>query len=320
LIVSYDGTLTLVELGGAPMRKIVAVPVVALILVLGLVAPAAAASPTRVIVLPGASSTEAIAAGKGGTFYAGDLFRGDIFKGDVRRGTAELFIHTPAGTRNVGMALDVRHGLLFVAGWQGKAYVYSTRTRALVASYDLGDPNTSFINAVTMTPFGAWFTDSLQPRLYFVPVVFGVPGPLRTLELSGPAAGQPGVFNINDIASTPSGSTLLVAPAALGKLVTINPITGASEVVAGVDVPDADGLLLDGERLWAVQTIRNKISRWRLNDDLSSGTLEKLITDPLFRVPLTAVKFGDRLAVTNSHLDTGFPPKNPTYEVLVVDA
>jgi hypothetical protein len=302
------------------MRKIVAVPVVALILVLGLVAPAAAAPPTRVIVLPGASSAEALAAGKGGTFYAGDLFRGDIFKGDIRRGTAELFIHTPAGTRNVGMALDVRHGLLFVAGWQGKAYVYSTRTRALVASYDLGDPNTSFINGVTMTPFGAWFTDSLQPKLYFVPVVLGVPGPVRTLALSGPAAGQPGVFNINDIASTPSGGTLLVAPATLGKLCTINPITGASEVVAGVDVPDADGLLLDGERIWAVQTIRNEISRWRLSDDLSSGTLDKVITDPLFRVPLTAVKFGNRLAVVNSHLDTGFPPKNPTYEVLVLDA
>jgi hypothetical protein len=37
-------------------------------------------------------------------------------------------------------------------------------------------------------------------------------------------------------------------------------------------------------------------------------------------VPLTAVKFGNRLAVANSHLDSGYPPTNPTYEVLVVDA
>src|SRR5205807_9934092 len=132
-----------------------------------------------------------------------------------RRGTAELVVRVPDGTEPVGMALDVRHDLLFVAGGPvpggpvtggpGKAYVYSTRTRALVASYDLGDPQTSFINGVTMTPFGAWFSDSLQPKLYFVPVVFGVPGPVRTLELSGPAASKPGDFNINDIASTPSG-------------------------------------------------------------------------------------------------------------------
>jgi hypothetical protein len=302
------------------MRRILAVPVVVLTLVLGLVAPAAAASPTRVIVLPGASSAEAIAAGRDGTFYAGDLFRGDIFRGDIRRGTAKLFIHPPAGTMTVGMGLDIRHDLLFVAGGPGRAYVYNTRTRALVAGYHLGNPRTSFINAVTITPFGAWFTDSLQPKLYFVPIVFGVPGRVRTLNLSGPAAGEPGVFSINDIASTPSGRTLLVAPAALGKLCKINPVTGASELVAGVDVPDADGLLLDDGRLWAVQSFRNQISRWRLSDDLSSGKLDKVITDPLFRVPLTAVRFGNRLAVVNSHLDTGYPPKNPTYEVLVVHA
>jgi hypothetical protein len=39
-----------------------------------------------------------------------------------------------------------------------------------------------------------------------------------------------------------------------------------------------------------------------------------------FAVPLTAARFGDRLAVVNSHLDTGFPPTNPTYEMVVVRA
>jgi hypothetical protein len=308
------------------MRKIPVAPLVALTLLLGLAAPAAAASPTRMIVLPGATSAEAITAGGDGTFYAADLFRGDIYKGNIRRGTAQLFIREPAGppipgvALNSGMGLDARHDLLFVAAAQtGRAYVFNTRTRARVASYDLGDPATSFINAVTITPFGAWFTDSLQPRLYFVPVVSGVPGPVRTLELSGPAAGRPGDFTINDIASTPSGGTLFVAPLALGKLCKINPITGVSEVVAHVDISNADGLLLEGHQLWATQTT-NRISRWELTDDLSSGTLAKVITDPLFHVPLTSVKFGDRLAVVNSHFDTGYPPTNPTYEVLVIDA
>lgn len=302
------------------MRKILVVPLVALTLGLGLAVPAAAAPPTHVIVLPGASSAEGITAGRGSTFYAGDLFGGDIFRGDIRRGTAELFIDVPKGTMTIGMDVDLRHDLLFVAGGPGKAYVYNTRTRATVATYNLGDPETSFINDVTMTPFGAWFTDSLQPKLYFVPVVFGIPGPVRTLELSGPAAGTPGDFYLNDIASTPSGGTLFVAPTPLGKLVRINPITGASQLVANVDVPQADGLEFDGRRLWAVQSFQNQVSRWRLSDDLRSGTLEKVITDPGFRVPLTAAKFGNRLAVVNSHLDTGFPPTSPTYEVVVVDA
>lgn len=305
------------------MRKIFAVPVVVLSLGLGLVAPAAAA-PARVIVLPGATSAEAITAGGGSTFYAADVVGGDIYQGDVRRGTAELFIDVPAGFQTVGMDLDARHGLLFVAGGpvfaggQGKAYVYSIRTRALVASYDLGNPRISLINGVTLTPDGAWFTDSLQPRLYFIPVVHGVPGPVRTLELSGPAAGPVGEFFLNNITSTPSGRTLLVAPVT-GQLCTIDPVTGESAVVDNVDVSGADGLVLEGRRLWAVQGFTDpaQISRWRLSDDLSRGWSDGEITNPNFAAPLTAAKFGNRLAVVNSHLDTG---TSPTYEVVVVGA
>jgi len=309
------------------MRKILTVSMAVLALVLGVVVPAAAAatasasastSRTKVIVLPGATSAEAIAAGPDDTFYAGDTTQGTIYRGDIHTGKVEVFIQPPTGTQTVGMDLDVRDGLLFVAGGQAKGYVYSIRTRALVASYDLGDPDVSFINGVTVTPYGAWFDDSYEPSLYFVPIVFGRPGPVHTLNLSGPAAGAPGSFTINDIASTPSGDTLLVDPTFAGELMTIDPRTGASKVVAGVDTPLADGILLHGRELW-VTRIDNHINRYHLSADLSSGTLEKVIADPLFRTPLTSVRFGDRLAVVNSHLlDPGPPPTNPTFEVLVV--
>jgi len=295
--------------------------IVVVVLLLALASPAAA-TPDTTIMLPGAVSAEGITAGGGTTFYAGDVLGGDLFRGDVRRGRAELFIDVPTGTESVGMDLDARHDLLFVAGGPvyhggpGRAYVYSTRTRALVASYDFGTP--SLVNGVTVTPEGAWFTDSYQPKLYFVPVRHGVPGPARTLTLTGPAAGTPGEFYVNDITSTPSGRTLLVAPA--GMLCTVDPVTGASRQVKGVDVAGADGLVLEGRRLWAVQ-FDDKVSRWRLSDDLTSGTADEVIKDPRFHAPLTAAKFGDRLAVVNSHLDTGdFPPTSPTYEVIVVHA
>lgn len=303
------------------MRKILALPLV--LSLLAVTAPAASAVPTKVIVLPGASSAEGIAAGEGSTFYAGDLVAGDIFRGDIRKGTAELFIDAPAGTEAAGMAVDTRHDLLFVAGGPvlrggvGRAYVYSTHTGATVATYDFGEP--SLVNDVTITPFGAWFTDSLQPRLYFVPIVHGVPGPVRTLELSGPAAGQSGAFHLNGITSTPSGNTLLVANP-LGELCRIDPVTGASEVIPGVTVPNSDGLELSGRRLWVVQSFLNQVSRWRLSADFERGTADGVITDPAFQIPLTAAKFGDRLAVVNSHLDTGLPPNHPTYEVIVVNA
>jgi len=98
---------------------------------------------TEVIVLPGASSAEGIAAGRGATFFAGDAFDGHIFRGDIQRGTAELFIEVPEGERTaVGMAADVAHDLLFVAGgFKGQGYIYNTRSGATVATYQFAAPS-----------------------------------------------------------------------------------------------------------------------------------------------------------------------------------
>ena len=65
-----------------PSRPLSRAAVLLLLLVLlaALAAPAAATRPAEAIVLPGATSAEGIAAGRGATFYAGDLFAGDIFR------------------------------------------------------------------------------------------------------------------------------------------------------------------------------------------------------------------------------------------------
>ena len=308
---------------GSPVARLTRV--VLSLLVMSLVAavalPAAASQTPQVIVLPGATSAEGIAAGRGATFYAGDLFAGDIFRGNIRRGTTELFIDAPAGRMAVGMAADLRHGLLFVAGgFTGQAYVYDLDSGASVASYDLGDPETSIINDVTVTKAGAWFTDSFQARLYFVPVSrAGVPGPSRTLDLNGPAADTSGEFNLNGIQATANGKTLIVAHSANGQLYTVDPRTGASARIAGVSVPQVDGIVLEGRRLWAVQNT-NQVTRIRLDGHLSSGVVEKVITSDLFQVPATAALFGRRLAVVNAKFDTGIPPTADQYEIVLVKA
>jgi sugar lactone lactonase YvrE len=134
------------------------VPLLLLALIAALTAPAAAAPAAEVIVLPGATSAEGIAAGRGATFYAGDLFAGDIFRGNLQRGTAELFIDAPDGRMAVGMATDLAHNLLFVAGgMSGQAYVYDIRTGVTVATYQLTTSATTIINDVTVTKHGAWF-------------------------------------------------------------------------------------------------------------------------------------------------------------------
>jgi hypothetical protein len=196
------------------------VPLLLVALAAAMAVSSAAARPAEVIVLPGASSAEGIAAGRGATFYAGDLFRGDIFRGDVQRGTAELFIDAPAGRMAVGMVADLAHDLLFVAGgFTGQGYVYDTRSGATVASYQFASPPATLINDVALTQDGAWFTDSLQAKLYFVPVsAAGVPGPFSTLALSGPAADTSGQFNLNGIQATSNGKTLIVAHSGNGEL------------------------------------------------------------------------------------------------------
>jgi sugar lactone lactonase YvrE len=305
-----------------PRRWRVAVSLLLLALATVLAVPAAAAPAAEVIVLPGASSAEGIAAGRGATFYAGDLFAGDIFRGNLQRGTAELFIDAPQGHMAVGMAADVAHELLFVAGGFGHAYVYDTRTGATVAAYQVGDPATTVVNDVALTKDGAWFTDSLQAQLYFVPVSrAGVPAPtFRTLAVSGPAAVISGEFNLNGIAATPDGKTLIVAHSGTGQLYTVDPASGASATIAGVSVPLVDGIVLAGRRLWAVQNFSNQVTRIRLDPQLSSGVVERVITSDLFQTPTTAARFGSRLAVVNAKFDTGIPPTADQYEVVLVDA
>jgi hypothetical protein len=213
------------------------------------------------------------------------------------------------------------HDLLFVAGgFTGQAYVYDLGTGATVATYQFGDPASSVINDVAVTRRGAWFTDSLQARLYFVPVSrAGVPGPSRTLALSGPAADTSGEFNLNGVQATANGTTLIVAHSANGQLYTVEPTTGASATIAGVSVPQVDGIVLQGRRLWAVQNT-NQVTRIRLGRHLRSGVVDKVITSELFQVPATAARFGRRLAVVNAKFDTGIPPTADQYEIVLVKA
>lgn len=284
-------------------------------------APAVAAkSTTQVIVLPGARSAEGITAGHGNTFYAGDLFAGDIYIGNVRRGTARLLIDAPDGRMAAGM--DYAHGLLFVAGAAtGQAYVYNTRTGATVATYQFAASG-SFINDVTVTRQGAWFTDSLNPRLFFVPFTRnGQPAQeFRTLTVTGPAAALSGDFNFNGITATPNGRTLIVAHTGNAALYLVDPRTGASTLINGVSVPNVDGIELRGRTLWAVQNFNNQVSRIRLNADFSAGVVTRVITSDAFQIPTTAALFGNRLAVVNAKFDTGFPPTATQYEVVVVRA
>jgi sugar lactone lactonase YvrE len=273
-----------------------------------------------VITLPGATSAEGIATGAGSSFYAGDLFLGDIYRGDLRAGTAELFRDVPSGRMATGMKVDVPHNLLFVAGgFTGQAYVYDARTGQDIAVRQLANPASTMINDVAIANGAAWFTDSFQPRLYRVPITpDGSIGTPSTLVVTGPAAHLSGQFNLNGIAATPDGKTLIVAHSGDATLYTVDPETGASASIVGASVPNVDGILLESGRLWAVQNFSNQVTELRLSPDLSSATVESVITSPRFEIPTTVARDGSRLALVNAKFDTGFPPTATSYEVVIV--
>lgn len=296
------------------MRRFI---VVVFVLAVGSIGSSVSASAfPDVIVLPGATSAEGIATGSGSTFYAGDLFSGDIFRGDLRSGEVATFIDAVSGRMALGLKADLRHGLLFVAGgFTGQGYVYDLGTGADLGSFQLG----VFINDVVVTKDAAWFTDTALPHLYRVPIgAGGSLGSPSTLLMTGPAANNSFDFNVNGITATPDGKTLIVAHSGLGSLFTVDPNTGASALIEDVEVPFVDGILLESGRIYAVQNFLNQIAEINVTADLSSGTVENVITSPFFQVPTTVARHGNRLAAVNGKFDTGFPPTAESFEVVIV--
>ncbi len=272
---------------------------------------------TTVITLPGATGAEGVVSGNGSTFYAGDLNLGDIYRGDMQTGTASLFIDAPDGRMAFGLRID--HDLLFVAGgFTGQGYVYDLTTGASVATYQFADPSAgAIINDVIVARGAAWFTDSSHPTLYRVPVgPDGELGPASALTVTGPAADLTGQFNMNGIAASPDGTTLIVAHTADATIYTVNPMTGASGAIAGANLPNVDGILFEAGHLWAVQNFSNQVTELKLSQDLSSATVEKVYTNDAFQTPTTIARHGDLLGVANSKFAT---PGASTFEVVTFD-
>ncbi len=165
-----------------------------LALALGLAATLAASAvaatnafPAR-IDLPDGFQPEGIAIA-GQQFYVGSIPTGVVYSGSLRTGSNTELVPPLAGRSAIGLKVD--RGRLFVAGGNtGKAFVYHAKTGDDIASYQLSSGG-SFINDVVVTKSAAWFTDSLKPVLYRVPLgPGGRPGPqsATTVTLTSPAS------------------------------------------------------------------------------------------------------------------------------------
>jgi hypothetical protein len=284
--------------------------------------PASAHRP-ETIDLPEGFAGEGVATGRHDTFYAGSRLDGRVARGDLRRGTSEVFVDEPLVGAATGLKADLRHGLLWVSGAAtGQAAVYDLDSGDGIVALTLAT-SPSFINDVVVTRDAAYFTNSLSPVIYRVPVSKrGEIGQPETITLSGPAAEFVPGFNINGIESTSDGRTLIVVNSTKGTLYTVDARTGTSAEIdlGGATVPTGDGILLVGRKLLVLQngaqTGVNQIAVVRLQQRLTSGEIVDTISSPLFETATTLARSGGTLVVVNAQFAP--PPIDPEAEVVLL--
>jgi hypothetical protein len=266
---------------------------------------------------------EGVATGRGNTFYAGSRVDGRIARGDLRTGAIEIFVTNPLVPAATGLKADVRHGLLWVSGAAtGKAAVYDLATGAGVTALTLAT-GPSFINDVVVTRDAAYFTNSVTPVIYRVPVSpRGVVGEPETIELHGPAGEYVAGFNLNGIDATSDGRTLFAVNSATGALFTIDPRTGDSTQIdlGKAAVPTGDGILRVGGSLLVLQNGStggpNQIVVVRLRHHDTQGEIVDTISSPLFQTATTLARSGSTLVAVNAQF---VPPQtDPEPEVVLL--
>ena len=301
------------------MRRLVLALTATLALTAGL-AFAQTAGP--VYPLPNGWQPEGIAKGPGKTMFVGSIPTGRVLALDVKTGQTTIVVPQREGRAAIGLKYD--RGRLFVAGGPtGHGYVYDARTGRTIRDLTLTTAAPTFVNDVVVTKQAAWFTDSRNPQLYRLGLKRnGSPNRRATaVPITGDLKydDDPNNNEVNGIAATRNGKTLIVVQSTTGLLFRVDAKSGLSKAIPitggdGGKLPNADGILLDGITLFVVQNRLNKVALVAL-DGLSGGSIESEITHPAFDVPTTVARRGQDLYLPNARFGT---PPSPDNEFAVI--
>jgi sugar lactone lactonase YvrE len=276
------------------------------------------------IALPNGWQPEGIVIGNGAHIYAGSTATGAVFRADLRTGRGVVLVPPQTGRVAVGLKLDHRTDLLFVAGGAtGSAYVYDADNGASVAAIQLTTATETFVNDAVVTRNAVYFTDSFRAALYRVPLERDgdLPDPpaVEEIPLGGDFMQVAGQFNANGIESAFDGRALIVVNSTLGTLYRVDPTNGVTSLIdlGGGSVVNGDGILLRGRTLFVVQNQLNQVAVVDLDFGLTSGRVVRTITDASFDVPTTIDSFGRSLYVVNARFSTP-PTPDTTYDIVRV--
>ncbi len=285
------------------MLKKTLLPTLAALVLLVPAAPAQSPAQSS-IALPNEFRPEGIAAGKRATFYVGSIPQGSVWRGSFRTGEGDVLVPPHTGRSHTGVKYDRRFDRLFVAGGMSKGiYVYDATTGADVASYSL--PDAGFVNDVVLTRRAAWFTDSQVAQLYRVDIApdGSLSEPVR-VPLSGDIQFVAGQFNVNGIEALPAGRRLIVVQSNTGKLFTVRASTGVTrEIALDQPVPNGDGILLRGRRLYVVQNQLNQVAEIKLGRNLRRGRTRARLRDDRLDIPTTIAPFNRFIYAVNARFN-----------------
>jgi DNA-binding beta-propeller fold protein YncE len=246
--------------------------------------------------------------GGGRVFFVGATGDGTIYRGTVGNPTVTEFIPGATGKSAVGM--KIRGNKLYVAGGAtGKIYVYSLRTKELLATFDTGSGG--FLNDLVVTGKGVFVTDSFRPTLWRVTdaQVRAGSGTPQAIPVAPEIAYATG-FNLNGIVAR--GHELIVVQSNTGKLFSIELKQDgtAREIhqIAADPVVGGDGMLLDRGRLIVVRGSPAALLFLKLKHHASSAKLVATQTDSTLRGPSTVARARHLYLVVNADFATSTKP------------
>lgn len=256
-----------------------------------------------------------------GALYTAGTENGLLVRVDPASGRSTVVapagVVIPAGSTAfpgaLGMKLDGAGRLWMALGRTNGMAVVDSATGRLIKRFETRRQG-GLINDAIITPGAVYFTDTFVPVLWRVPVTGSTIGELEPwLDLAGTPIQYGSDANLNGIAASPDGKTLIVVQMAKGLLFAIDV---ASKRVTPIDlkgetVEQADGLVLDGSTLYVVRQGAGEVVTVRLAPDLHSGTVISRFKDLALTWPATAVKAGEELVVVDTQFNK-HDANNPT--------